>query len=153
MSIKKDGCDHRQDRTAATTTKHSRAQCLKHFRVYHKDQADIKLYLKGETIMKMHHSFIRQPAYAEISIEEINKLISEAEKLSGKSCPFCGGEASVRLGFLCHMAPAVQITCEKCGCQTSRHVAGMMANGKEYTVQDRLYQALSVWNKRAYDET
>lgn len=36
MSIKKDGCDLRQDRTAATTAKHSEVQCLKHFRVYHK---------------------------------------------------------------------------------------------------------------------
>lgn len=98
--------------------------------------------------MKMHHSFIRQPSYCEMSVREVNALIAEAEKLTGKSCPFCGGEATAELGFLMSMAPAVAIKCDKCGCRSSRFLAGKTASGKEYTAIERLYQALEQWNRR-----
>lgn len=103
--------------------------------------------------MKMHHSFIKQPSYFEMSVSEVNALIAEAEKLSGKSCPFCGGEATASLVFVWRMTPSISIRCDNCGVRTPHLCTGKMASGKEYTAKDRLYQALSVWNKRAYDET
>lgn len=98
--------------------------------------------------MKMCHSFIRMPSYYGTPEEDVELLVAEAEKITGKSCPFCGGEARVQLNWIYTNDPVVSIKCDSCGCQTSRFAVGKMANGNEYTIIDRLYQALNKWNER-----
>lgn len=71
-----------------------------------------------------------------------------ATALQARPCPFCGGEAAARIGLVYGYAAAVSVYCTGCKIGTRNRQAGTMANGKAYTLQERLLQATELWNCR-----
>jgi len=83
-----------------------------------------------------------------IGDEEYNDLLATAEGLTLSGCPFCGGEATARIGTTWTI-PTVSVFCTSCGCMTPRGWTGGKINGGTYSLPEKLTESAAIWNRRA----
>ena len=65
------------------------------------------------------------------------------EKL--KSCPFCGGEASVYQAGYMYSAPQYYIFCDECGCETP------VFNTEQDAIEAWNRRVPQTWTQKVYD--
>ena len=75
-----------------------------------------------------------------------------------KPCPFCGGEAEVREGFV-YADNAVLIRCQKCFVKTEKVLINHPKityygtdESTRYTKEQAIQKAAEIWNRRADNE-
>ena len=88
--------------------------------------------------------------YSSLGVADvINPFADEIEKASAKTCPFCGGDAVLSVGFIYKISPLVSISCDTCGGSSVKLPVGTTASGKTFLFLDRFFEALNAWNRRA----
>lgn len=99
--------------------------------------------------MKLAKNYIVDPYFLEqLGAEALAQLDKEAAGMDVPSCPFCGGDAEIEIGFVYQNFPVLAVACSSCGIGTKRLMQGQMANGKYYSLTDRLNQAADMWRRR-----
>lgn len=82
----------------------------------------------------------------EPQLAELERTIEATPALH---CPFCGGEPETYLHILYGQTISVSIACGACRIGTPKLLEGQTARGTRYSLQDRLQQAITLWNRRA----
>ena len=79
---------------------------------------------------------------------EWEQLKKDTEAATVLPCPFCGGEAVVKLGMIYGECFVLSLACSTCGVQTKNHVSGKVWTGGYFTLSDVLAKAAATWNRR-----
>lgn len=88
-------------------------------------------------------------------IHTANKIQKEPPKIIAPNsdelpkCPFCGGSAKAYLRSAYGLVYGVTIACQDCSCRTATIYEGKNPAGEEYTLQECVGIAVSVWSNRA----
>lgn len=80
---------------------------------------------------------------------QLAELERTADATPALPCPFCGGEPETALYILYGQAVSIAISCSTCKIGTPKLLEGQTAKGNTYSLQDRLQQAITLWNRRA----
>lgn len=79
---------------------------------------------------------------------ELKQLEKDAAGTTVPGCPFCGGEAVIKLGTVYRENVMLSIACSSCGVQTKNHITGKVWTGDVFTLSDVLARAVAVWSRR-----
>ena len=80
--------------------------------------------------------------------EAMAKLFEEVAAAEVPPCPFCGGEAKIKLGSMYRQVILLAVTCSACGAQSKMLAPGKTWTGKTVTLSDVLAQAVELWSRR-----
>ena len=83
-----------------------------------------------------------------VGMRQLDELESTAEALPALACPFCGGDPEVQLAITYGEYISVYVTCSSCGIRTARLLEGRTITGNDYSLQDRLLEAVQLWSRR-----
>lgn len=83
----------------------------------------------------------------QVGAEEMDAFEELLANTSVPNCPFCRGEAVLEL-YSVLTSVGISICCESCRIKTRRFLHGQMANGRYYSLSDRLNQAAALWSRR-----
>ena len=83
----------------------------------------------------------------DVGAEEMDAFEELLANTSVPNCPFCGGEAVLELYYV-FKSVGMSICCESCRIKTRRLAQGQMANGKFFSLSDRLVQSAAAWSRR-----
>ena len=81
--------------------------------------------------------------------EAMAKLFEEVAAAEAPPCPFCGGEAKIRLGSMYREAILLSVTCSACGAQSKTLGLSQQPPGAEpLTLSDILVKVIELWSRR-----
>ncbi len=82
------------------------------------------------------------------SLVNLAELEQTAKGIPALQCPFCGGDPEIQLTIFIADAVGISVTCSGCGISTPRLLEGQTITGNNYTLQDRLQEAVRIWSRR-----
>lgn len=83
-----------------------------------------------------------------VGMSQLEELERTAGAVPALPCPFCGGDPEVQLGITFRDIVYTYVTCSSCGVRTARLLEGQTITGNNYTLQDRLQEAVRIWSRR-----